>query len=122
MVLAYLVANLTQWTTHFVAFNWLYDVKDALQLAVITKRNTIISAQVGVAKSTEKQRLEAEANQWCQVIADQRFWHGLETVIGDLEPICYGTNINQTDSTGPDQVLLMLAGLYLHFVDHPEPV
>ena len=121
VVLAYLVANLTRWTTHFVAFNWLHDVKDALQLAVITKRNAIISAQVGASKSTEKQRLEAEANQWCHVIADRGFWHGLETVIGDLEPICYGTNINQTDSTRPDQVLLTLAGLYLHFVDHPEP-
>jgi hypothetical protein len=86
----------------------------------MTKRNAIISAQVGAAKSTEKQRLETEAMQWCQVIADQGFWHGLETVIGDLEPICFGTNINQKDSTRPDQVLLPLAGLYLHFLDHPE--
>jgi hypothetical protein len=42
-------------------------------------------------------------------------------VIGDIEPICFGTNINQKDSTRPDQVLLTLTGLYLHFHAHPEP-
>ena len=56
----------------------------------------------------------------CDLIEDLTFWHGLETVIGDIEPICYGTNINQKDSTCADQVLLTLAGIYLQFADHPE--
>ncbi|KAF9060875.1 hypothetical protein BDP27DRAFT_1370138 [Rhodocollybia butyracea] len=49
------------------------------------------------------------------------FWSGLESVVGDIEPVCYGTNINQKDSTRPDQVLLSIAGIYLHFTEHPEP-
>lgn len=55
------------------------------------------------------------------MISNSLFWHGLETVIGDLEPICYATNINQKDSTRADQVLLTIIGMFLHFADHPEP-
>ncbi|KAJ6603978.1 hypothetical protein B0H10DRAFT_1957553 [Mycena sp. CBHHK59/15] len=55
------------------------------------------------------------------LIEDSSFWSGLETVLGDLEPICLGTNINQKDSTRLDQVLLTIAGIFLRFDDHPEP-
>jgi hypothetical protein len=44
----------------------------------------------------------------------------LETVLEDIEPITFGTNINQKDSTRPDQVLLTIAGIYIHFSAHPE--
>ncbi|KAE9386040.1 hypothetical protein BT96DRAFT_748139, partial [Gymnopus androsaceus JB14] len=37
-----------------------------------------------------------------------------------IEPICFGTNISQKDSARADQVLLTIAGIYLHFVGHPE--
>ncbi|THU94645.1 hypothetical protein K435DRAFT_798774 [Dendrothele bispora CBS 962.96] len=77
-------------------------------------RAAIIVAQVGATKGTEAQRLEAEAKRASDLIEDSRerpysFWSGLEAVIGDIEPICYGTNINQKDSTRPDQVLLSIA-------------
>ncbi|KAJ3791970.1 ribonuclease H-like domain-containing protein [Lentinula aff. detonsa] len=124
VVLAYVVANLTRWTTHYIAFMRLLRVKDALKLAVLQHRGAIINAQVGAAKYSEKIRLEAEANRACDLIADQdrsySFWSRLESVVGDIEPICYGTNINQKDSTRADQVLLSIAGIYLHFADHPE--
>ncbi|KAF5346601.1 hypothetical protein D9758_013487 [Tetrapyrgos nigripes] len=126
IILVYLVANLTRWTTHYVAFVRLYDLKDALQLAVLQSRAAIIAAQVGAAKYSEKQRLEDEAIKACNLIQDAHgtrdysFWNALEMVIGDIEPICYGTNINQKDSTRADQVLLSIAGIYLHFSGHPE--
>ncbi|THU92867.1 hypothetical protein K435DRAFT_800150 [Dendrothele bispora CBS 962.96] len=106
VILAYVVANLTHW--------------------VLKSRPAIRAAQVGAAKSTEKKKLEDEANRACDLIADSRdqpysFWQGLEAVIGDLEPICLATNITQKDSVCPDQVLLNIAGIYLHFTDHPEP-
>jgi hypothetical protein len=121
IVLAYLVANLTRWTTHFVAFHGLFHLRRALQFAESINRNAIIVAQVGAAKGAEKDRLEAEATTMCDLICNRDFWHGLETVLGDIEPICYGTNINQKDSTRADQVLLTLVGLYHHFSVHPEP-
>ncbi|THU96573.1 hypothetical protein K435DRAFT_858444 [Dendrothele bispora CBS 962.96] len=107
-------------------FIWLHDVKDSLQLAVLKSRAAIIAAHVGAAKSTEKQKLEAEAKRACDLIADGHdrpysFWQGLESVIGDLELICLATNITQKGSVRPDQVLLNIAGIYLHFSDHPEP-
>ncbi|THU99173.1 hypothetical protein K435DRAFT_855988 [Dendrothele bispora CBS 962.96] len=100
--------------------------KDQLQLVVMQSRSAIIAAQVGAAKGEEAERLQAEAEQACNLIADGRerrysFWSGLELVISDIKPICYGTNINQKDSTQPDQVLLSIAGIYLHFAAHLEP-
>ena len=62
-----------------------------------------------------------DAEEHCNLIADQSFWEGLEHIIGDIEPICYGTNINQKDSMRADQVLLTLAGMYTHFSNHPIP-
>ncbi|KAJ6558647.1 ribonuclease H-like domain-containing protein [Mycena sp. CBHHK59/15] len=121
VVLAYLVANLTRWTTHFVAFARLFAVRQALQLAVMQKKTAIIAAEVGAATSTEAERLTTDATRFCALIEDASFWSGLETVLGDLEPICLGTNINQKDSTRLDQVLLTIAGIFLRFADHPEP-
>ncbi|KAJ6583276.1 hypothetical protein B0H10DRAFT_1833976, partial [Mycena sp. CBHHK59/15] len=121
IILAYLIANLTRWTTHSVAFARLFFLKEPLQLAMYTRRKDIIEAQVGAAVSTEGEHLHVDAEKYCALIKDEVFWHGLETVLGDLEPICLGTNINQKDSTRPDQVLLTIVGIFLHFSDHPEP-
>ncbi|KAJ7482889.1 hypothetical protein B0H11DRAFT_1723504, partial [Mycena galericulata] len=121
IILAYLVANLTHWTTHFVMFLHLFKVRKALQLAVLTKRTAIIDAEVGATTLTEVARLTDDATKFCALIEDASFWNGLETVLGNLEPICLRTNINQKDSTHLDQVLLTIAGIFLHFADHPEP-
>ncbi|KAJ6583641.1 ribonuclease H-like domain-containing protein [Mycena sp. CBHHK59/15] len=120
IVLAYLVANLTRWTTHFVAFMRIFILRQALQLAVLQNRTAIIEAEVGAATSTEGERLREDAERMCARIEDTGFWHGLEMVLGDLEPICLGTNINQKDSTRLDQVLLTIAGIFLRFADHTE--
>jgi hypothetical protein len=90
--------------------------------AVQIGRNAIIAAQVGAATSTEKCHLEEDAAKMCDLIEDRsgRFWNGLKTIVGDLEPICLTTNINQKDIVHPDQVLLAFIGMYLHFMDHPE--
>lgn len=87
---------------------------------MLRDRGAIVKAEVGAAKGAEKIQLEADANRQCDVIESASFWSGLKNVIGDIEPICFGTNINQKDSTRPDEVLLTIAGLYLHFKDHPE--
>ncbi|KAJ6543312.1 hypothetical protein B0H10DRAFT_1970455 [Mycena sp. CBHHK59/15] len=121
IILAYLIANLTCWTTHDVAFARLFFLKEPLQFAVYTRRKDIIEAQVGATVSTEGECLHVDAEKYCALIKDEVFWHGLKTVLGDLEPICLGTNINQKDSTRPDQVLLTITGIFLHFSDHPEP-
>ena len=70
-------------------------------MAVMYHQGAIIAAQVGAAKYLEKTCLEMEATEMCDLIENWSFWLGLETVISDIEPICYGTNINQKDSTTP---------------------
>lgn len=122
-VLAFLVANMTRWTTHFVAFDRLCDLKDSLRRAVISRREDIISGQVGVEKNRQKkQKLESDAIAHCELIDDGGFWRRLKVVVDDLEPICLGINLNQTDMLRPDQALLTFAGIFLYFQKHSKPV
>lgn len=87
---------------------------------VAWKQKDIVSAQVGAAKSTEKLQLENDANHHCAIVNDPQFWSGLEQVLGDIEVICYATNLAQKDSMRANQALLGLVGVYLRFSEHPE--
>jgi hypothetical protein len=119
VVLTYLVANLTRWTTHFIAFSRLYDLKTALRQAVILGRDDIVSAHVGAERNKKaREKLISDANKNCDLVESTEFWTTLKMIVNDIEPICYGTNINQCKSTRPDQVLLTFAGIYLHFDHH----
>ncbi|KAJ6576288.1 ribonuclease H-like domain-containing protein [Mycena sp. CBHHK59/15] len=46
IILAYLVANITRWTTHFIAFCRLFLLRAALQLVVLQNRSAIIAAEL----------------------------------------------------------------------------
>ncbi|KAF5340856.1 hypothetical protein D9758_016608 [Tetrapyrgos nigripes] len=95
--LAYIMANLTCWTTHFCSFDRLRDLKDPLQHAAFLKRRDIIAAQVGAEKNNrKKQEMEDSVNKQCDLIMDNTFWNGLGSVVEDIEPICYAVNICQT--------------------------
>lgn len=119
--LSYLVANLTRWTTHFIAFTRLLALKGSLRHAVFHHQLAIIAAQVGAEKNTRKvdKLCEADSSQ-CDMIDDRRFWEDLQTIVDDIEPICLATNINQKDDVRPDEVLLAFAGIFLHFSRHPN--
>ncbi|KAJ6604026.1 hypothetical protein B0H10DRAFT_1704605, partial [Mycena sp. CBHHK59/15] len=54
------------------------------------------------------------------IISNPTFWSSLEQVLGDIEVICYATNLAQKDSTRADQALLSLVGIFLRFSEHPE--
>lgn len=118
-VLVYLVANLTCWTTHYLAFSHLLELKAPLRHVAYLQRSEIIDAQVGAEKNAKaKAKMIATANKQCDLIENNDFWTGLQTVVDDIEPICYATNINQADRTRADQVLLCFTGLYHHFLGH----
>jgi hypothetical protein len=59
-----LVADITRWTAHYVAFLLLFIFRPALQLAVLQKKTVIIAAEVGAATSTEAQCLANDANKF----------------------------------------------------------
>ncbi|KAJ7932281.1 hypothetical protein B0H13DRAFT_1857116 [Mycena leptocephala] len=61
------------------------------------------------------------ASRFCDLLDNPVFCENLETVAEDIEPICYITNINQSDHTRADQVLLGFAGAFLHFKRHSNP-
>ena len=93
-----------------------------MRRAVISRKGDIISAQVGAEKNPQKKmKLRDDAISHCDLIDDRDFWCRLKTVIDDLEPICLGTNMNQSDAMRPDQALLTFAGIFLHFSKHSKP-
>ena len=90
--------------------------------AVISRRQDIISAQVGVEKNQQKrQKLEDDANTHCELIDDGGFWRHLKSIVDNLEPIFLGINMNQTDAMCLDQVLLTFAGIFSYFQKHSKP-
>jgi hypothetical protein len=87
-VLAYLVANLTRWTTHYTAFRRLLDLKIPIRHAVVLSRDAIVAAQVGAEHNAGKRRkLSDAANTQCDVIESAEFWNQLQMVVDDIEPI-----------------------------------
>ncbi|KAF8164232.1 hypothetical protein K438DRAFT_1858057 [Mycena galopus ATCC 62051] len=109
---------MTRCTTHCIAFMWLFRLEEPLQSAVVQSRGSIVIAQVGAANGIEKIAFTDKADRFCGM--DQLFRSSLESLIDDIEPICYSTNINQKDSTRADQVLLSLVGMLLRMLEHPE--
>ncbi|KAJ8453944.1 hypothetical protein ONZ45_g19501 [Pleurotus djamor] len=118
--LAYIIANLTRWTTHYTSFRRLLDLKQPLRQAAILKQAEIVRVQVGAEKGAKAAKIKADAMKHCSLLDSGDFWTQLEMVVDDIEPICYGTNINQADNTRPDQVLLTFAGIWLHFSKHRD--
>jgi len=120
-ILAFLVANMTRWNTHFIAFDRLHNLKDPMRRAVISRRQDIVAGQVGAEKNCQKrQKLEDNAIAHCELIDDGGFWHCLKSVVDDLEPIWLGLNMNQMDAMHPDQALLTFAGIFLYFQKHAK--
>jgi hypothetical protein len=120
-VYVYLVANLTRWTTHLVAFLRFRFLKSPIRNAILTDRDAIVEAQVGAEKNRRKaEDLRADAIAHCESVESNGWWDRLDRVIVDMEHICYLTNIAQSDHVRPDQFLLALAGLFLHFLAHPN--
>ena len=115
-MLAYILPNLTRWTTHLVAALRFVSVKGAIRGAILNKRDAIVAAHVG-AESNLRKRTEMRevALAHCATLEPNAWWDELEKIIPDLEHICYLTNIAQSDHVRPDQFLLALAGLFLHF-------
>ncbi|KAF8163867.1 ribonuclease H-like domain-containing protein, partial [Mycena galopus ATCC 62051] len=116
-VLAYLLPNLTRWTTHLVAAIRFAFLKGPIRTAVLNQRDDIVKAQIGAETNARKRlALEEAAIHHCNIVESNAWWDRLQkTVIPDLEHICYLTNIAQSDHVRPDQFLLALGGLFLHF-------
>jgi len=92
-----------------------------MRRTVISRKHDIISAQVGAEKNRlKRQKLEDDALAHIDLIDDGGFWRRLQSVVDDLEPICLGLNMNQTDAMRPNQALLTFAGIFIHFQKHSK--
>ncbi|KAJ7151980.1 ribonuclease H-like domain-containing protein [Mycena filopes] len=115
-ILAYILPNLTRWTTHLIAALRFDSLKASIRHAILNKRDEIIQAHVGAETNRRKRdEMRDVALGHCATLEPNAWWDELEKIIPDLEHICYLTNIAQSDHVRPDQSLLALAGLFLHF-------
>ncbi|KAJ7246762.1 hypothetical protein C8J57DRAFT_1674970, partial [Mycena rebaudengoi] len=115
-VIAYLLPNLTRWTTHLIAALRFQSLKVPICAAILNDRDAIVKAQVGAETNRRKrEELENDVKERCESIESNAWWDQLQKIIPDLEHICYLTNVSQSDHVHLDQFLLALAGLFLHF-------
>ncbi|KAJ7692074.1 ribonuclease H-like domain-containing protein, partial [Mycena rosella] len=115
-ILAYILPNLTRWMTHLVASLRFFSLKGPVRDAILNKRDELVAAHVGAETNPHKRdEMREVALAHCATLEPNAWWDELEKIIPDLEHICYLTNIAQSDHVCPDQFLLALAGLFLHF-------
>lgn len=115
-ILAYILPNLTRWTTHLVAALRFSSLKTPLRDAILNKRDDIVAAHIGAESNRRKgDKMREVALAHCATLEANSWWDELEKIIPDLEHISYLTNIAQSDHVRPDQFLLALAGLFFHF-------
>ncbi|KAJ6608461.1 hypothetical protein B0H10DRAFT_2226773 [Mycena sp. CBHHK59/15] len=106
-ILAYLLLNLTHWTTHLVAAIQFAFLKAPICAAILNHWDAIVKAQTGTGEDTIYH---------CDLVESNAWWDKLQKIIiPDLEHICYLTNIAQSHHVRPDQFLLAPASLFLHF-------
>ncbi|KAF9009846.1 hypothetical protein BDZ89DRAFT_1047717 [Hymenopellis radicata] len=81
----------------------------------------VVMVVIGAEKApSARRKIQKSAEEHCNILESSEFWKGLQTVIEDIEPICYGTNINQSDSVPLNDVLLTFAGIWQHFHEHSD--
>lgn len=99
-ILAYLVTNLTQWITHCIAFICLDTLQDSLKLAMLQQWGVIIKAQVGMATSSEKLALQANAKKIAISYPTHHSGMDLRLLLVTLNPSAMQpTSIKQTAHT-----------------------
>ncbi|KAJ7255617.1 hypothetical protein C8J57DRAFT_1236060 [Mycena rebaudengoi] len=74
VVLVYLLANITWWTTHYVAFRRLLDLKAPLRHAAYLRREEIIEAQLGCEQNRKAvKKITETANAQCDLLENNNF-------------------------------------------------
>ncbi|KAJ6546775.1 hypothetical protein B0H10DRAFT_2243447 [Mycena sp. CBHHK59/15] len=92
------------------------SVKGTIHGAILNKCDVIVAVHIGAESNLRKRTEMCEvALAHCATLEPNTWWDELKKIIPDLKHICYLTNIAQSDHVRPDQFLLALAGLFLHF-------
>ncbi|KAF8232505.1 hypothetical protein L208DRAFT_1377623 [Tricholoma matsutake] len=92
--------DLLSWFSNHHPVCSIFDDAQALQNngkhAIVLSHDDIVAVQVGAKHNAGKcLKLANTANTQSNVIESAEFWNSLQMVVDDIEPICYGTNINQ---------------------------
>ncbi|KAJ7899618.1 hypothetical protein B0H14DRAFT_3423929 [Mycena olivaceomarginata] len=118
-ILAYLLPNLTRWTTHLVAAIRFEFLKVPIRAAILNHRDAIVKAQVGAENNARKRlALEEDAIRHCDLVASNAWWDKLrKTVIPDLEHICYSPTLHRVTTFALISSSLLSAVFFCTFTD-----
>ncbi|TFK16929.1 hypothetical protein FA15DRAFT_571127, partial [Coprinopsis marcescibilis] len=105
-------AVLTQWTSHFLAFDRLLELEGTLQLVILKdsmEKPDDRKIVIGTTEAKEK------ATKMIQLVKNTSFWIGLSRVVRHLRPLAIATNTLQSTSCHLDTVLVTFGFLYMQF-------
>ncbi|KAF8874902.1 ribonuclease H-like domain-containing protein [Infundibulicybe gibba] len=104
------VPVVTRWTAHFCAASRLLDIWKALKVVAAKHGDEIIGSVGKKRKAIQK----AEAVLAC--VWDENWWKELVIVKTHIEPLAIAVNVAQAANIRCDQVVLILARLYKHYI------
>ncbi|KAF8873343.1 ribonuclease H-like domain-containing protein [Infundibulicybe gibba] len=104
------VPVVTRWTAHFCAASRLLDIWKALKVVAAKHGDEIIGSVGKKRKAIQK----AEAVLAC--VRDENWWKELVIVKTHIEPLAIAVNVAQAANIRCDQVVLILARLYKHYI------
>ncbi|EPQ50345.1 hypothetical protein GLOTRDRAFT_50634 [Gloeophyllum trabeum ATCC 11539] len=109
--LAVVRAVLTRWTSHFLAYRRLLEIKNPLEILASDPR----IFESGDAKSHAKTR------EMLPILRDSMFWHYLARIKFHIQPFAIAANVTQSAHCRLDEVLLTFAFLLKQFLELADP-
>ncbi|KAI0755920.1 hypothetical protein BC629DRAFT_1296537, partial [Irpex lacteus] len=118
-------AVITRWTSHFLAYRRLLDLRYPI-MAMLNQDSKLPESQIITGNSKAK----AKAREMISYLKDDDFWRALSRYVSitdycnriksHLQPFAYAANITQSDAARLDTVLLVWGLLYRYFDNLPS--
>ncbi|CDO68878.1 hypothetical protein BN946_scf185000.g21 [Trametes cinnabarina] len=118
----------TRWTSHYLAFKRLLELKPAL--AVILAEDQAAGGDSTFMAGIKTAAAKAKARQMLALIEDGHFWHSLNRIDISvapriklhLEPLAIAAHVAQASHCRLDQVLLLFGTMYYRFSHLPPDI
>ncbi|EKM49946.1 uncharacterized protein PHACADRAFT_51974, partial [Phanerochaete carnosa HHB-10118-sp] len=112
-------AVLTRWTSHYLAYRRLLDLKNWITQVISQDRGRVEARQESQLVTGDREAKE-KANETLAIIDKAVFWHRLARIKVHLTPLALAANILQSTSSRLDHVALVFGTLFLQFTNLAE--
>ncbi|EKM48772.1 uncharacterized protein PHACADRAFT_202419 [Phanerochaete carnosa HHB-10118-sp] len=112
-------AVLTRWTSHYLAYWRLLDLKNWITQVIPQDRGRVEARQESQLVTGDREAKE-KAKETLAIIDKAIFWHRLARIKVHLMPLALAANILQSTSSRLDHVALVFGTLFLRFTNLAE--